>query len=72
MFKRKIYLHLQGNSEEAVCFSKQWEVPAILHIMKTQKSHIMKFTIMKMPTCMREIIAFGLLNFSIIFVVAEE
>jgi len=36
------------------------------------ENHIMKFTIMKMPTFMREVIAFGVLNFNIILVAAEE
>jgi len=47
----------------SACHTAQFENP---------ENHIMKFTIMKMPTCMREVIAFGLLNFSIILVVAEE
>jgi hypothetical protein len=36
------------------------------------ENYIMNFTIMKMPNCVREVIAFGLLNFNIILVVAEE
>ena len=32
----------------------------------------MKFTIMKVPTFMREVIDFGVFNFNIILVVAEE
>jgi len=46
----------------SACHTAKYENP---------ENHIMKFTIMKMPTCMWEVIAFGLLNFSII-VVAEE
>jgi len=47
----------------SACHTAQYENPA---------NPIMKFTIMKMPTFIREVIAFGVLNFNIILVVAEE
>ena len=39
---------------------------------ENSENHIMKFTIMKVPAFMREVIDFGVLNFNIILVVAEE
>jgi hypothetical protein len=47
----------------SACHTAQYENPV---------NHIMKFTIMKMPTFVRKVIAFGVLNFDIILVVAEE
>jgi hypothetical protein len=47
----------------SACHTGQYENP---------ENHIMKFTNMKIPTFMREVIAFGVLNFNIILVVAEE
>jgi hypothetical protein len=54
-----MFVKTMGNA----CHIAQYENPG---------NHIMKFNIMKMPTFMREVIAFGVLNFNIILVVAEE
>jgi hypothetical protein len=47
----------------SACHTAQYENP---------ENHIMKFTSMKILTWMKEVIAFGLLNFNTFLVVAEE